>query len=264
MSLGVSILSFLLLEPTAASGEIPAPTPPCGVALSRLLDSAMSHGYSVDMDGQALSGTKGTARFKARCTDHHVALEFAEAAGGTLHINFNHENGRAILELVGRYPEIGTVSRVSIVDDFGAEPLTGSTLFAAETPSESAFVELDLSGAVVAESGDARLLNAEFEPVLSTSTGWSDAHVLMFALAGTTGGTEAQSMAKLMLTAVVPDPRGTKSILAMGAACGTSAVTCTLAATWFPTLAPPCVKESVICGDMIVTAVGCAVFSCED
>ena len=73
MSLSVSILSFLLLEPTAASDEIAAPAPPCSVVLSRLFDSATSLGYFVGMDGRALSGTKGTARFKARCVDRHVA-----------------------------------------------------------------------------------------------------------------------------------------------------------------------------------------------
>jgi hypothetical protein len=222
MSLSVSILSLLLLDPAAASGELKAPTPPCGMVLSRLSHAAISLGYSIDVDGLTLSGIKGTARLEARC---------AEPDGSILHINFNHESGRSFLELVGRYPRVGVVSRISIVDDAGAEPLTGSTVFGAETPSESAFVELDLSGEVLAETGDARLLNAEFESVLTTSTGWSDAHVLMFALAGTASTTEAQAMAELMLASVVPSPRGTKTILAMGAACGTSAVTCTLAAT---------------------------------
>lgn len=233
------------------------------MALSRLSHAAISLGYSIDVDGLTLSGTKGTARLEARCADQRVALELAEPDGSMLHINFNHESGRSFLELVGRYPGVGVVSRVSIVDDAGAEPLTGSTVFGAETPSESAFVELDLSGEVLAETGDARLLNAEFESVLTTSTGWSDAHVLMFALAGTASTTEAQAMAELMLASVVPRPRGTKSILAMGAACGASAVTCTLAATWFAPLAGTCIKESVVCGGMIVAAVGCAVYDCE-
>lgn len=150
-----------------------------------------------------------------------------------------------------------------MVEDTPIEPLRGSTSFGAETSRDPALVELDLSGEVLAEAGDALLLNAEFQSVLTTSTGWSDAHVLMFALAGTPAA-EAQAMAELMLASAVPSPRGTKSILAMGAACGTSAVTCTLAATWFPPLAGPCVKESVLCGGAVAFAIGCAVYSCED
>ncbi|WP_434427840.1 hypothetical protein [Nannocystis pusilla] len=59
---------------------------------------------------------------EARCADPRTALELAEPDGSILHINFDHERGQVFLELVDRYPEVGVVSRVSIVDDAGAEP----------------------------------------------------------------------------------------------------------------------------------------------
>ncbi|WP_434424737.1 hypothetical protein [Nannocystis pusilla] len=72
------------------------------MVLSRLSHAAISLGYSIDVDGLTLSGSKGTARLKARCTDPRIALELAEPDGSILPINFNHERGRAFLELVGR------------------------------------------------------------------------------------------------------------------------------------------------------------------
>ncbi|MFY0532268.1 hypothetical protein [Nannocystis pusilla] len=57
MSLNVSILFLLLLEPAAAAGEIKAPTPPCSMVLSRLSHAAISLGYSIDVERLTLSGT---------------------------------------------------------------------------------------------------------------------------------------------------------------------------------------------------------------
>lgn len=140
-----------------------------------------------------------------------------------------------------------TARPLAVLEDITANTTSGYLTFAADTHDGWAFVKFDLAGEILSEGGDALEVNDRLAPVLTTSATWSDAHILRLALAGLWGPGAGHSGAGLdvALEVAVPNPRGgygvKKSIIGQALACGSAALTCTAAVTWFPPAGGACV-----------------------
>jgi hypothetical protein len=231
----------------------------CTSALSRFSNAGSALGYALRAQRSGFIGSKGHDQLDVTCTDGLVAVDLIEKGGSRVSIHFDPGLGGSFaLELVGEYPEVGTVSQTAIVDDPATDPMTGFLAFTADTRSGAAFVEYDLAGALLSEGGDANIVNDRFASVLTASTAWSDAHALALALAGIETERDVN-----MLAVAVPTPRShgiKKSILGQAMTCGTATITCTVAAYGYTPAAGSCINAVSACA----LAVACAIISCAD
>lgn len=237
---------------------------PCDGALTRLSDAGEDLGYSISSTASGLTGTLGRTQLNASCSAGHVEIELLEGRGSTVSVNFSAGSGNAFaLELHGEYPGLGSISRIAMIDDVTAEPMTGFLNFTAEMGAESAFAEFELGGDLVANGGDVALVNERFAPVLNASVIWKDAHVLTFALADIWESDVAPHEAGLdkMLELAVPspDPLYSKSVKAQLLACGAAALTCG-ASWWVPPAVGACVGQASACA----ISIACTFTECLD
>ncbi|MCY1055597.1 hypothetical protein [Nannocystis sp. SCPEA4] len=218
---------------------------PCGSILTRLSQVSEGRGYRINVNASELIGTRGPTQLQAHCSAGLAEIALRDVSGAAVSVSFGRRGGDGFaLEVVGEYPQIGTVSRAAIVDDASADPLGGSLTFAADVGAGLVFVEFDLAGEVLAAGGDAsgddaRRVNNVFAPTLNTSAIWKDAHVLGYAAAGAWNADMALHEAELdmILGLAIPSPDPVAKVDSDSKdavqKCGTAFVL-SLGALWFP------------------------------
>ena len=259
LSTAITLMGSLVFSTSASADDQDA----CGEVLARLSEVGEDLGYNIDPAVSGFSGTLGRTQLNASCSGGHVELELLEGRGSAVSVNFSAGGKAFAFELLGEYPGLGSISRTGMADDASADPMTGFLNFTAEMGAESAFVEFDLAGEVVASSGDAELVNDRFAPVLNASTIWKHAHVLTFALTGMwdPGVAQHEDGLDMMLDLAVPfDPliaRDKDTNAALGV-CAAATATCGVA-VFFPAASGGCVHGTHLC----IAAVACIKADCQ-
>lgn len=237
------VILTLSLAAERAALAVPSEDP-CDAMLTRLSKVGEIRGYSVSTSVFGFTASRDETELEARCSAGHLTIALVEADGSEVNVTFRRRAGESFaLEILGQYPEIGTLARTALIDA-SAEPMTGSLNFAAAVGDGLVFVEFGLAGEVLAAGGaapgeDGQRVNALFTPTLSTSEIWKDAHALVFAAAKIWDSTMAAHESDLdsLLALAIPSPDPAAKVDSDGKdavqKCGVATAIC-LAAAWLP------------------------------
>lgn len=245
MPLATLIASFclsLVAERAVLPVAAPGGQDSCEAILTRIAEVGEGRGYQVEHGAVGLTGRRARVDLKARCAAGHVELELLDGDSATVSVTFGQFPSKGFaLEITGRFPAVGTVSRTAILDDAGAEPMAGSLSLAAEFGVNAVLAQIDLGDGIMTFNVDApgdevHRINAAFAPALSVSTIWKDAHVLAYAAAGAWDIVKHEPEFDVMLGLAIPVPQAGKTDADSKDSlqkCGTAFVIC-VAASWLP------------------------------
>jgi hypothetical protein len=96
---------------------------PCDAMLTRLSKVGESRGYSVGTGAFGFTAIRNETELDARCSAGHLAVALLEGDGSGVDVIFRRRAGENFaLEILGQFPEIGTVARTALIDA-SAEPI---------------------------------------------------------------------------------------------------------------------------------------------